>query len=280
MLKVGYDHFDVTRQEPKVDVCEKRYVFNAQSPNGGTPNFSPRNRCPAYQVDPQIASLIQQKQADDDQQFTALASRNVPTAPIRTGADGGMHPTFVAKLKPKKLLDSVFSSETKVAGAQPGTIPAHVNPPKNIDLSDAVTTASVQPPDSGQSYAQETQPATRVAVSEPAVASPATAPANPAGSAQPSALARVGQFLGFRSADASASAAPPPPPAKPAAASIPPKPAAEAKPKPAPQPRQVAQAPAPEPAQAAAAPDAPAVMSGAVAPMATSSFDSRFGAAR
>ncbi|MCZ0737274.1 L,D-transpeptidase family protein, partial [Phreatobacter sp. AB_2022a] len=32
-LKEGYDHFEVTRQEPQVDVCERRYVFNAVSPN-------------------------------------------------------------------------------------------------------------------------------------------------------------------------------------------------------------------------------------------------------
>ena len=37
MLKEGNDHFEVTRLEPKVDVCEKRYVFNAAAPGG---NFS------------------------------------------------------------------------------------------------------------------------------------------------------------------------------------------------------------------------------------------------
>ena len=31
MLKQGYDHFEVTRLEPKVDVCERRYVFDAES---------------------------------------------------------------------------------------------------------------------------------------------------------------------------------------------------------------------------------------------------------
>ena len=30
MIKEGYDHFEVTKLEPKVDVCERRYVFNAQ----------------------------------------------------------------------------------------------------------------------------------------------------------------------------------------------------------------------------------------------------------
>ena len=33
MLKEGYDHFEVTRQEPKVDVCDRHYVFDAQ-PSG------------------------------------------------------------------------------------------------------------------------------------------------------------------------------------------------------------------------------------------------------
>src|ERR1044071_1191225 len=33
-IKTGYDHFEVTHQEPKVDVCDRRYVFDAASPNG------------------------------------------------------------------------------------------------------------------------------------------------------------------------------------------------------------------------------------------------------
>ena len=34
MIKEGYDHFEVTRAEPKVDFCEKKYVFNAtRAPN-------------------------------------------------------------------------------------------------------------------------------------------------------------------------------------------------------------------------------------------------------
>ena len=37
MLKEGNDHFEITRQEPKVDVCEKRYVFNAEAPQNVTP---------------------------------------------------------------------------------------------------------------------------------------------------------------------------------------------------------------------------------------------------
>jgi murein L,D-transpeptidase YafK len=37
MLKEGSDHFEVTHQEPVVEVCEKRYVFDPQAPQNVTP---------------------------------------------------------------------------------------------------------------------------------------------------------------------------------------------------------------------------------------------------
>ena len=45
MIKEGNDIFETTRQEPKVDVCEKRYVFNAETsgrfdPRGALPGLS------------------------------------------------------------------------------------------------------------------------------------------------------------------------------------------------------------------------------------------------
>ena len=40
MLKIGNDHFEATHLEPKVDVCDRRYVFDAQPP----PN-SPKSAC-------------------------------------------------------------------------------------------------------------------------------------------------------------------------------------------------------------------------------------------
>src|SRR5262249_37903942 len=44
MIKQGYDHFEVTHREPRVAVCEKRYIFDAEA----TDRFSPSGRCPAY----------------------------------------------------------------------------------------------------------------------------------------------------------------------------------------------------------------------------------------
>ena len=51
MLKEGNDHFEVTHMEPKVDVCDRHYVFDAQQPaNSIKPLvFSPSARCPVYE---------------------------------------------------------------------------------------------------------------------------------------------------------------------------------------------------------------------------------------
>jgi murein L,D-transpeptidase YafK len=129
MLKQGYDHFEVTRHEPKIDVCEKRYVFDAEA-NG---RFSAADRCPAYRVPEQIATLVRDKQRRDDVQIAELTNRNVPTAPVRTGVDGGMNQVFLAALKRK---DGLFDNNGRFTGIEstakvPGTIPAHVNPPRD-----------------------------------------------------------------------------------------------------------------------------------------------------
>src|SRR5262249_30143353 len=97
MLKEGNDHFEVTHLEPKVDICDKRYVFDAEPPaatliRGRTPptlNFNAAGRCPAYQVQPEIAAEVADKARRDDQQ-TAELSHRTPMAPIRTYQDGGM----------------------------------------------------------------------------------------------------------------------------------------------------------------------------------------------
>lgn len=50
-LKVGYDHFEYTRQEPKVEICEKRYLVNvAFLDQRGKPDA--KAACPLYQALP------------------------------------------------------------------------------------------------------------------------------------------------------------------------------------------------------------------------------------
>lgn len=47
MLKEGYDHFELTSIPPKVDVCDRRYVFNRNAVDG---KFSPTQVCPKTEM--------------------------------------------------------------------------------------------------------------------------------------------------------------------------------------------------------------------------------------
>ena len=95
MIKQGYDHFEVTQLEPKVDVCDKRYAFGAES----TENFSPAGPCPAYEVPDAVTAAVVQKQSQDDFDTTQLIIRGIATVPITIGQDGGTNPSFLAAEK-------------------------------------------------------------------------------------------------------------------------------------------------------------------------------------
>jgi murein L,D-transpeptidase YafK len=99
MLKIGNDHFETTHLEPKVDVCNRHYVFDAQQPpNSSQPLvFDPKGQCPAFVVDAKIARLAPGKQRADDLEYTRLAKDNVAVAPIYSGLDGGMNEVFRAQ---------------------------------------------------------------------------------------------------------------------------------------------------------------------------------------
>ncbi|MFG1344146.1 murein L,D-transpeptidase family protein [Xanthobacter autotrophicus DSM 431] len=130
-LKQGYDHFEVTKQEPKVNVCGRAYVFDAEPVPGRA--FDANQSCPPYQVAPQVAAAVAEKQRADDAQVAALAPSS-PVVPVRTGSDGGMHPVFLAKLKERESGQMSFSEA-------PGTLPEYVNPPKVTDASLAAAAA-------------------------------------------------------------------------------------------------------------------------------------------
>ena len=141
MIKRGYDHFEVTRQEPKVDVCEKSYVFDAQSTDGKPLKFTPAGKCPVYEVAPEIAEAVQQKQRDDELQTAQLISRgSVAAAPVRTGSDGGMHPVFANKLGVSAGASSGGQYSIASYSAAPGTVTLEtINPPKPAEQPVAET---------------------------------------------------------------------------------------------------------------------------------------------
>jgi hypothetical protein len=79
MLKEGSDHFEVTNKQPKVDVCEKRYVFN-RIPDEGKP-FNSRLECPPAKTSQSLALAFNQKQSKDQAIFDKILKRNA-TSPF------------------------------------------------------------------------------------------------------------------------------------------------------------------------------------------------------
>src|SRR5258705_13656865 len=91
MIKEGYDHFEVTGQERKVDFCEKKYVFDAEkAPDAKRdPVFDASAKCPAYVIPQEVADAVREKQQQDHAEPVKLISRGTPVARANPGIDGG-----------------------------------------------------------------------------------------------------------------------------------------------------------------------------------------------
>jgi murein L,D-transpeptidase YafK len=105
MIKVGSDHFETTHLEPKVDVCNRQYVFDAHAaPNSPTPAvFNPTAPCPTFVVSPKIAKAAAEKERADAAEYARLVQEDVPVATVYTGLDGGMNETFHARYPDKVI---------------------------------------------------------------------------------------------------------------------------------------------------------------------------------
>ena len=122
MLKIGNDHFEATHLEPKVEVCDRRYVFDAEHPaNSSKPLvFNPNGKCPAFVVNPQIAFLAGEKQRVDEVEYAQLVKANVSVAPIYSGLDGGMNKVFLAQFPGKIIpLSRVLTSGSRLPQMPP-----------------------------------------------------------------------------------------------------------------------------------------------------------------
>ncbi|WP_051380635.1 murein L,D-transpeptidase family protein [Bradyrhizobium sp. WSM1743] len=307
MIKEGYDHFEVTRQEPKVDFCEKKYVFDAAKPADAKrdPVFDASAKCPAYVIPEDIASAVREKHAKDEAEYARLVAKGTPVARMNTGIDGGMNKIFAAKIPEGStgLSESAEGTTLQMLAMAkaPGTIPGHVNPPKpNLD---AVASAP----------APQEEPV--VAVNAPAANTrvAAAAPAEKSGGF----FSNLGRKMGLGTADTTATTTPAPqatasvtptqtsttPPTAASrlkaavtrfvpghdkskdAAKDAPKPAVAAakpaeSPKPQPDTRLAQTRPALKPSVSDGAGDSTPMMAGAAPVVSSNSFESRFGAVK
>jgi murein L,D-transpeptidase YafK len=279
MIKEGNDHFEVTKQEPKVDFCEKKYVFDAVKAPNATRDlvFDASAKCPAYVIPEEVANAVREKQATDLAETARLIAKGTPVARANTGIDGGMHRVFAARVPEAStgLSESGDGSLSLMARA-PGTVPSHVNPPR--------APAESRTPSENLLTGTPEQPKL-VAAPAPATAPAPTRVANAAPTAQNdgffSNLARKVGLGG--AADATASTPPSKPKAPETKRSEPPRPEAPKATAPKPDAKHAAAAGRPplKPSVDAAAPAAKDnLVSGSAPIVPTNSFDSRFGAVK
>ncbi|OQM75087.1 L,D-transpeptidase family protein [Manganibacter manganicus] len=76
MLKVGYDNFEITKVPPKVDVCERRYVFNQIAAPGES--FNPTGACPASTQPDSLRTAYASYESRYDAAFNAAIKASTP----------------------------------------------------------------------------------------------------------------------------------------------------------------------------------------------------------
>ncbi|MCL2714749.1 MAG: hypothetical protein FWD68_09270 [Alphaproteobacteria bacterium] len=157
MIKEGYDHFEVTRQEPRVDFCEHRYVFDADR-SGSDPRFEASSACPAYSTDPYIAAAVRGRRQQDAAEYARLVARGTPMARLNSGIDGGMNKVFATRLPGGNtgLSDPDQGLSVTALTRAPGTIPSTVNPPRT-SLTAAPAAPETRPPASAAGPASRPQ---------------------------------------------------------------------------------------------------------------------------
>ena len=128
MIKEGNDHFEVTHLEPKVDVCDRHYVFDAQPPpaKSGKPLvFNADRPLPGLRSRPGNRRTGAGQAAKRRSPVCPAGPEIMPPAPIRTGLDGGMNRVFLAQAQ---------RQHTRRRGCPPPTgLPAATRRPSTAD---------------------------------------------------------------------------------------------------------------------------------------------------
>jgi hypothetical protein len=196
-------------------------------------------------------------------------SRGTTTVAVKTGTDGGMHPTFLAKLKAQDQFDNGGRIFSLASTASTPPLPPNVNPPRMPGETDT-TGASAPRSVAASAPKPAPQAGTRVADAQP-------------GSMFGSLFGSLGLSNSEPEPAAPASKPKPVVEAKPAAPVVRHSPGAIRPSQPIP-PAQVADAPKPAPAPApavtASAAPAPGLIAGAQPVVSSNRFESRWGAFR
>lgn len=131
MLKEGYDIFEVTKRPPKVDVCEKRYVFNRNTDGKA---LTPAGVCPAAIPDSSLETAFASYQKKYDDAFSSAREKKMK-APAPT-IQGVEEASLVADWSRKR------ASGVQVSREPPSLTSASKETPNAPDIAPANAVAS------------------------------------------------------------------------------------------------------------------------------------------
>ncbi len=158
MLKEGYDHFEITRAPPKVDVCDKRYVFN-RIPEGEK-GFKAQDACPQMTVPSTLALAYGKLITKEDEVFQkALKSKAVKEA----WSGRKFEVPANASLKPVEMpvpgaAPIVASADAAVPGASTTAVPTPAAAPVAGAAQASATPAAAQAATPGAAPVATTAP--------------------------------------------------------------------------------------------------------------------------
>lgn len=160
MLKEGYDHFEITKVPPKVDVCEKRYVFNQVSADGRP--FSPTAACPTPSQPDTLAMAYRSYKTGYEAAFNAALDKASRLTPAPTIA-GVQEAKLVADWSKRRARGenvtreppSLGSPVLAAAATPPGALPASAPVPAATPAVAAAAPAPEQPAVAAEAAAAE-----------------------------------------------------------------------------------------------------------------------------
>jgi murein L,D-transpeptidase YafK len=169
-IKNGADHFEVTKTEPEVLVCGKRYVFGAHSDH----DVDASEPCPAdLQRDDQVEAAVAEKEASDDAAVATLVAQGVKPIKI-VYQDGGQNAAFAGR-------DDLDPSAPEALAAGPTVITLDnsgkpLPPAVKVAAADAAAAAPPPPAAAPTPVASSTLAAAPAPAASPAAAAPGPSP--------------------------------------------------------------------------------------------------------
>ncbi|WP_346432536.1 MULTISPECIES: murein L,D-transpeptidase family protein [unclassified Roseitalea] len=115
MLKSGYDQFELTKVPPKVDVCERRYVFNRKIEGEGA--FDPVAQCPPTSMPRSLELAYNALRRDEAVAFEAIVARKEGRSPRPFAELAAMAAPFATPAMPPMTSVEAVSSISGDASA-------------------------------------------------------------------------------------------------------------------------------------------------------------------